>query len=85
MVLIMVLSGVMPALAAVGLISFDAVPGTRAGEVIVSWETATETNVVGFRVMRSSQPLVQTSDVIATVPSTGSASTGAVTRSPIVG
>lgn len=77
MVLMMVVSGVVPALAAVGLISFDAVPGTRAGEVIVRWETATETNVVGFRVMRSSQPLVQTSTVIATVPSRGSAVTGA--------
>ena len=77
MVLIMALSGVAPALAAVGLISFDAVPGTRAGDVIVRWETATETNVVGFRVVRSSQPLVQTSTVIATVPSRGSATTGA--------
>ena len=78
MVLVLVLSGVLPALAAVGLLTFEAVPGTRAGEVIVRWETATETNVVGFRVMRSIQPLVQTGTVITTMPSTGSTTSGAV-------
>ena len=75
--LVILLSAASPALASVGLIHFEAVPGYRAGDVIVRWETATETNVVGFRVVRSIQPLVQTGTVIATVPSRGSASTGA--------
>lgn len=67
----------LPVWAAVGLVYFNAQAGSVPSEVIVSWATESETNVVGFRVKRSTLPLVQTATVVATVPSTGSATTGA--------
>lgn len=67
----------LPAQASVGLIYFGALPGYNAGEVIVQWETETETDIVGFRVKRSTQPLVQTAISVAIVQNQGSATTGA--------
>lgn len=69
-------AAVLPAWAAVGLVSFDVQPGDAAGEAIVRWETESEPDTVGFRVRRSMQPLVQTSAVVATVASVGSSTTG---------
>ena len=75
--LVMLLSAALPALASVGLIHFEAIPGNDAGQVIVRWGTESETNTVGFRVKRSTQPLVQSATTVATVPGMGSATTGA--------
>ena len=75
--LVLLLSAALPALASVGLIYFEAHPGSRAGEVIVRWGTESEADTAGFRVKRSTDPLVQNAMTVATVPSVGSASTGA--------
>lgn len=76
-VLVLLLSAALPALASVGLIYFEARPGTNVGQVIVGWGTESETDTVGFRVRRSTQPFVQTATVVIAVPSQGSATTGA--------
>ena len=75
--LVLLLSAALQALASVGLIYFEAHPGNAPGQVIVRWGTETETDIVGFRVKRSTQPLVQTAMAVTTVPSQGSAATGA--------
>jgi hypothetical protein len=62
--------------ASVGLVFFGAQPGSLSGEVLIRWGTETETDIVGFRVKRSTQPLIQTAVMVATVPSRGSATTG---------
>lgn len=74
---IALLSPSLPVLASVGLLYFEAEPGNAPGQVIVTWATETETDIVGFRVKRSTQPLIQTATIVATVPSQGSATTGA--------
>lgn len=75
--LVLLLSATLPALAAVGLTYFDALPGNGSGQVIVRWGTETETNTVGFRVKRSAEPLVQSATTVATLPGVGSATSGA--------
>ena len=77
MVLVALLSTALSAEASVGLLYFSAQPGSAAGQVIVRWGTETETDTVGFRVKRSTQPLVQSATTIATVPSVGSVVSGA--------
>lgn len=76
-VLVALLSTALSARASVGLLYFTAQPGSAAGEVIVRWGTETETDTVGFRVKRSTQPLVQSAMTVATVASSGSATSGA--------
>ena len=63
--------------AGVGLTHFDAAPGPGAAQITVSWETETEVDTVGFRVVRSTQPLVQTAVAVQVVAAVGSATTGA--------
>lgn len=65
------------ALANVGLTSFDAVAGPRAAEITVRWTTETEVDAIAFRVVRSTQPLVQTATEVATLPALGSGTGGA--------
>ena len=77
MVLVALLSTTLSAGASVGLLYFTAQPGSAPGQVIVRWGTETETEIVGFRVKRSTQPLVQTATTVTTVPNQGSAATGA--------
>ena len=62
----------------VTLLSFDVAPSTTSlTELNVSWETATETGTVGFRVKRSTTNNVQEATTVTTMPSTGSATSGA--------
>ena len=75
--LVLLLSATLPALAAVGLTYFEALPGNASGQVIVRWSTETETDIVGFRVKRSTEPLVQSATTVATLPGLGSATSGA--------
>lgn len=63
--------------ASVGLTYFGAVSGPDVAQITVSWETETETDTVAFRVVRSTQPLVQTAIQVYLAPAMGSATTGA--------
>lgn len=74
---VLLLSATLPALAAVGLTYFEALPGTGSAQVIIRWGTETETDTVGFRVKRSTEPLVQSATTVATLPGLGSATSGA--------
>lgn len=74
---VLLLSATLPALAAVGLTGFEALPGTDSGQVIVRWGTETERDTVGFRVRRNTEPLVQSATTVATLPGQGSATSGA--------
>lgn len=61
----------------VTLVSFDVVRGAAPTGLDVVWETATETDLVGFRVKRSATEDQQGATTIATVPQQGTATTGA--------
>ena len=63
--------------ASVGLTHFEATPGPGAAQITVTWGTETELNVVAFRVVRSTQPLVQTATLIRVMPAVGSGVGGA--------
>ena len=63
--------------ASVGLTHFEATPGPGAAQITVTWGTETELNVVAFRVVRSTQPLVQTATQIIVMPAVGSGVGGA--------
>lgn len=63
--------------ASVRLTHFGALPGPGAGEITVSWQTETELDVIAFRLVRSTQPLVQTAAPIHTTPAVGSGTAGA--------
>lgn len=65
------------ALAGVGLVHFDATPGPGAAQITVSWETETEVEAVAFRIVSSTQPLVQTATVVTTMAAVGSGTGGA--------
>ncbi|MCA9869953.1 MAG: hypothetical protein KDI03_01480 [Anaerolineae bacterium] len=63
--------------ASVGLTHFDATPGPGVAEITVSWGTETEVDAVAFRLVRSTQPLVQTAVQVYLTPALGSPTTGA--------
>ena len=63
--------------ASVGLTHFDATPGPGAAQITVTWGTETEVGVIAFRVVRSTQPLVQTATLIRVMPAVGSGVGGA--------
>ena len=74
---IMLAATTVAALASVGLTSFEATPGPLAVEITVSWTTETEVDTIAFQVVRSTQPLVQTATIVATLPALGSGIGGA--------
>lgn len=78
MALIILAATASVALAGVGLTYFDATPGPGAAQITVSWETETEVEAVAFRIVRSTQPLVQTATVVATMAAVGSGTGGAI-------
>lgn len=61
----------------VTLVSFDVARGAAPTGLDVVWETATETDLVGFRVKRSTTSDQQGATTVATVPQQGTATTGA--------
>lgn len=63
--------------ASVGLTHFNASPGPGAAQITVTWGTETEVDVIGFRVVRSTQPLVQTATQVLVTPALGSGVSGA--------
>ncbi len=63
--------------ASVGLTHFDATPGPGAAQITITWGTETELDVVAFRVVRSTQPLVQTAIQVHVTPAVGSGVGGA--------
>lgn len=63
--------------ASVGLTHFDATPGPGAARITVTWGTETEPGVLAFRVVRSTQPLVQTAIQVHLTPAMGSGVGGA--------
>lgn len=67
----------LPAQASVRLAYFGAAPGPASGQITVSWQTETELGVVAFRVVRSTQPLVQTASLVHQTQAVGSGSSGA--------
>lgn len=63
----------------VTLLSFDVARSATNPEnrLIVTWETATETDMVGFRIRRSTTANVQEATTVATQPRAGTATSGA--------
>ena len=67
-----------PVEAAVTLVSFEVERVSTPTNLKVKWETETELDVVGFRVKRSTTNNIAQAVTAATVPSSGSATRGAV-------